>query len=64
VLGLSDDATAPAPRVDGRVAEVLEPAYRLAGLVMFVLGPGHVDGQRREEPAVASEAEDVIDRCV
>src|SRR5512144_1672740 len=61
VLGLPDDATAPAPRVDGRVAEVLEPAYRLAGLVMFVLGPGHVDGQRLEEPAVASEAEDVID---
>jgi hypothetical protein len=28
---------------------------------MFVLGPGHVDGQRLEEPAVASEAEDVID---
>src|SRR5512144_2939564 len=61
VLGLPDDVTAPAPRVDGRVAEVLEPAYRLAGLVMFVLGPGHVDGQRLEEPAVASEAEDVID---
>ena len=61
VLGLPDHPPPTAPAVPGAVAEVLVAAGRFAGLLVFVLGPGHGDGKRLDQPAVAGEAEDAID---
>ena len=61
MLGLADHPPPPVPAVAGGIEEVLEPARRLARLLVFGLCPGQIDGDLVEEPAVAGQAEEVID---
>jgi hypothetical protein len=58
---LADHPTPARPAVEGRIAEVLEAAGRLAGRGRFRLGLQPFDGDLLDEPRVAGEAEHEVD---
>jgi hypothetical protein len=61
LLGLADDPARAAPAVEGLVAEVLEPAHRLAGPFRLDLGQGEFARDLVDQARVAGQAEEVVD---